>query len=585
VTSVVWGCALTLLTEFLSFFALLNRPAVAAGWTVFAIASGVLLLRAGAIPKASEALRPSGIDKFIVTAIAGILACTFVISVISPPNSNDSMTYHMSRVMHWIQQGSVVHYPTNVLRQLELNPWAEFAILHLQILSDGDYLANLVQWYSMAGCIVGVSLIAGLFDISIRGQLLSSLVAATLPMAILQSSSTQNDLVVSFWLICFVLFGHMSMREKSLKWILLMSLSLGLAILTKGTAYIYAFPFVVWFIAVDIKRSWQLTSLKYMVLAGTILALNFGHFNRNYKLFNNPLHSGSDPYSNSYITPRVVLSNLSRNIALHLMTPSFTLNSHITGAVNSFHSLVGISVDDPATTWPDASFNEKRNRLSPSEDNSGNPLHLYVFMAAMVPIFIRKRFRRYLPYVLATLASFLLFCTMLRWQPWASRLHLPMFMLFSPIAGAVISEINRRWSVYVLAIVLSFAALPWVMFNQARPLITLYPLISNFYPNSIFTAPRRSLYFVRNRGSEKSFLDTTEKIRAAGSRNIALKGVSNGYEYPLWALTRRNGLNGPRIVYVDVQNISKNIPQSPYYPDIVVVLVNRNDTCEASIEN
>jgi 4-amino-4-deoxy-L-arabinose transferase-like glycosyltransferase len=494
------------------------------------------------------------------------------------------MTYHMSRVMHWFQQGSVAHYPTNILRQLELNPWAEFAILHLQVLSGGDYLANLVQWFSMVGCLIGVSLIARLYMVSMRAQLLSALVAVTVPMAILQSSSTQNDLVVSFWLVCFVFFGLLSIRERSLKWNLLMSFSLGLAILTKGTAYIYAFPFVIWFFAIDVKRSWQQTLLKYLGLAVVILVLNFGHYYRNYQLFKSPLHSGHTPYSNGYVTPRVILSNLSRNIALHMMTPSFKINSYVIGAVNSFHSVLEIGIDEPATTFPDNSFNEKRNRLSPSEDSSGNPLHFILFVAITASIIIRKSLRQYLPYTLTTLACFLLFCTMLRWQPWASRLHTPMFILFSPIAGIVVSEMQFRWSVSVLATVLSFAALPWVLFNQSRPLISLYPLISNFYPHSIFIAPRKSLYFVRSRDSEPSFLATAAKIGIGGYHNIALKGDPEGYEYPLWALTRTNGLDGPNIEYIEVQNESKNVMQSRYNPDVVVVLRYNNDTCEASID-
>jgi hypothetical protein len=213
------------------------------GLTTLALVAGVMFSLAHSPSEDnSHALQ----FRLIVAAISSILACTFVIAIVSPPNNWDSMIYHMSRVMHWLQQEGVDHFPTNILPQIELNPWAEFAILQFQALSGGDYLANLVQWFSMAGCIIGVSLIASLFAATARGQLLSGLIAATIPMGILQSSSTQNDLVVSFWLVCFIVFGIMSARERSLAWIVLMSLSLGLAVLTKGTAYIFSAPFF-WF--------------------------------------------------------------------------------------------------------------------------------------------------------------------------------------------------------------------------------------------------------------------------------------------------------------------------------------------------
>ena len=66
----------------------------------------------------------------------------------------------MSRVVHWQQNHSIARYPTHILRQLVLPPGAEVAILHLQILSDSDRFANLVQWFSVAAGLCGVSLIA-----------------------------------------------------------------------------------------------------------------------------------------------------------------------------------------------------------------------------------------------------------------------------------------------------------------------------------------------------------------------------------------------------------------------------------------
>jgi hypothetical protein len=39
-----------------------------------------------------------------------------VIAVVAAPNNRDSMAYHMSRVMHWIQKGSVGFYATAILR-------------------------------------------------------------------------------------------------------------------------------------------------------------------------------------------------------------------------------------------------------------------------------------------------------------------------------------------------------------------------------------------------------------------------------------------------------------------------------------
>ncbi len=102
----------------------------------------------------------STFDIILLAGCALIATLIALIAWIAPPNSYDSMTYHMPRVMHWIQDRSVAYYPTNMLAQLFLTPGGEFFILHFQVLAGSDRLANLVQWFSMVGSAVGVSLIA-----------------------------------------------------------------------------------------------------------------------------------------------------------------------------------------------------------------------------------------------------------------------------------------------------------------------------------------------------------------------------------------------------------------------------------------
>src|SRR5437764_14297858 len=107
------------------------------------------------------------------------------------------MMYHLARVSHWQQDASLAPYPTHILRQLYLQPGAEFVLLQLQILSGGDRLAGLVQWASMVGVLVGTSLLARDLGAHRPGALAASIVAASLPIGILEATSTQNDYVVA----------------------------------------------------------------------------------------------------------------------------------------------------------------------------------------------------------------------------------------------------------------------------------------------------------------------------------------------------------------------------------------------------
>lgn len=61
-------------------------------------------------------------DGLLISALV-VMSCVIgLIAVIAPPTNEDSMSYHMARVRHWIQQQSVAHYPTHITRQLFSDP-------------------------------------------------------------------------------------------------------------------------------------------------------------------------------------------------------------------------------------------------------------------------------------------------------------------------------------------------------------------------------------------------------------------------------------------------------------------------------
>ena len=181
---------------------------------------------------------------------------TTFVAVVAPPNTWDSMTYHLARVVHWAADGSVADYPTNIIWQLIYGPFSEFAVLQFQVLSGGDQLANLVQWFSMVGSIVGASLIAKRIGCPPAGQLLAAIVVATLPIGILEGSSTQTDYVVALWLVCCIYLALAFTARRTAGAAAWFAASLGLAMLAKGNGYVYAAPVVL------CLGVWMLTRLR-----------------------------------------------------------------------------------------------------------------------------------------------------------------------------------------------------------------------------------------------------------------------------------------------------------------------------------
>jgi hypothetical protein len=555
--SLLWGILVTAITEFLSLFNWLTFWPMVGAW-VFILLLLLLILVFGKPRNDSSRfnLRLPRLARFESVLLIYIFAMVIVIGVIAwvaPPNTGDSMAYHMSRVMHWIQNKNVAFYPTNILRQLDSNPWSEFAILHFQILDGGDRLANFIQWFSMVGSIVGVSLLAKEFKATIRGQLFAAVVSATIPMGILQGSSTQTDYVVSFWLVCFVYFAMLLRKEDNLLYALGTGAALGLGILTKATMYFFAFPFLAWLGLYSIKNH-HAKKILFIVLALVIaFIINFGHYARNYDLFGNPLGTGREGegpnyvYANEVYTFSAVTSNLIRNVSLHLGTPIYRVNAALDNAISLLHKFIGISPNDVRTTWTGEEF--KVRPLSFDETTAGNPIHLFLITAALLLYaFQRTREQDVVLYTLSLLLAFLLFCVYLKWQPYHSRLHLPLFVLFAPFVGLMISRIRNDRIANLIVALLILTALPWVFLNTAKPI---------FGKNSIFTTSRIEQYFTKRPSLAGPYIESAKILSDLNCSNIGLVIGDKDWEYPLWVLMREKTDGMVRLEHVNVTNTSQ----------------------------
>ncbi len=227
-------------------------------------------------------------------------------------------------------------------------------------------LANSIQWFSMIGSAIGVTMIAKELGANRQGQIFSAVVGITIPMGVLQGSSTQNDYVASFWLVCFV-YWIFVLKTKGNSWSALAAgASLGLAALTKGTTYVYALPFLIW-LSVSVLKTQRCKGLKLLGIAAFIfLVINLGYYIRNYNLFLNPLaitqeispgnYTIAEHYSNDVFSIPELTSNVVRNIAINLGTPFDNINRFLEKAVYQFHEFLGISPNDPRTTWPNQEF-------------------------------------------------------------------------------------------------------------------------------------------------------------------------------------------------------------------------------------
>ncbi len=203
-------CALS--TELLSALHSITFTGVLLAWIPPAVAGGWYLFRHFPPPKdLFRRFTSHWIPPFLLL----VLLFSLLIGILYPPNNYDSMTYHMGRVAHWIQNKSIAFYPTHIGRQLNYQPFAEWIILHIQILTGGDRLANTVQLFFFAGGIVVITLIIQELGGSRRTQLLGAFLTGMIPMAIAQSNTTQNDVVGAYFVLCFAWCTLVLRRQES----------------------------------------------------------------------------------------------------------------------------------------------------------------------------------------------------------------------------------------------------------------------------------------------------------------------------------------------------------------------------------
>jgi hypothetical protein len=543
---VLFGGITVAITELLSPFHLLRRVPLAVAWTAVAMAAAAWSWRRRpGLPRMT--IRP--LEAIIAAVIAMIAATVGLTAVLSPPNSADAMAYHMPRVIYWAQAGSVAFFPTPYFNQITLQPLAEYIMLHTYVLSGGDHFINLIAFGAFLGSMVAVSALGDALGLSGRGQAFAALFCATLPNGILQASGAKNDSLLALWLVCLLYFA--ARRNAPFA-----GLTLGLALATKATAYLFAPPMLA------ILMLYRPPPLKTMLrmagyLAGGALLINTPQYLRNLSLSGSPLGydsaqgDGVFRWRNERPGWQSTVSNALRNTSEQLGARSPRWNQAVFDAVVHIHRWLGIDPQDPATTWRYAVYEAPRNAKN-HEADANNRWHLLLLGAAAVFVAATRR-RTWMVYGLALLAAFLLFCYYLKWQPFLARLELPLFVLGAPLAGCLLEALRPNILALALCILLVNNTRAALFENWTRPL---------HGPRNLFITSRQDNYFadMTQWNNRASYLPAIDLTAASGCRTVGIDISRNQLEYPFQALLLERNPN-VRFVHTGVENASAR-----YYP-------------------
>jgi hypothetical protein len=270
-----------------------------------------------------------------------------------------------------------------------------------------------------------------------------------------------------------------------------------------------------------------------LVVILIVIMMNAGHLTRNAMVYGHPIGPSSKValHANEIYEPRVFLSNLLRNAALHAGTPWSRVNDWLFLSIYKVHAKIGLDIQDPRTTQVGWFTVGKPNT---AETTSGNPIHallILVFFGLSIGA-PKVRGTTAMVYALTVAATFLIYCLLFKWQVFGSRLHLPFFVLFAPAIGFGLRQLFPLNAGRLIAVILLIASWPWLLSIQSRPLIPN----EQSYIISVVSMEREELYFALGQHLIEPYTSMTDIIHETGCQKVGLMLSGSGAEYPLWVL-------------------------------------------------
>lgn len=519
-----------------------------------------------------------------------VICCTVLfLSLRTTPYNWDSMTYHLTRLAHWTQNGSVAHYVCHDISQISTPPLAEFVTLHIYILSgQKDCFVNLLQTFSYIASVLLVYRISRMTGCNRLFSSLAALVFATTPIAFAEALTTQVDMFSCLWLLVFVysilLFTEktpkLSWNKESIFQLLLMGTSAGFCYLSKSSSMLAVIVFAVWLLLVCIRRRDRLSEITKSVItvlaAGAVVILP--ELIRNFTTF----HAISSAETSTgflvhTLNPKYLLENLIQNVGFNLPV----------NYINIDHLLDKIIFKAAYILYPDGQIPGPQLNFSLigesfQHDTATNPIITWLIILAVLCGFITIifRFMKKRPsltqdisfgFIFSAIISSLAFATFVQWYLFITRYEIGYLALLAPAAMLLFQYIfvRNEKRIHAFAGIIVFVCL-----------VTFINLIQ--YHKDFALPPKtgeiRTMQYFTVRGLYWPYREISDIIIENDYKNIGFLCGVDSYEYPFWKMLE-NSMDRWEHVCVTNETIIYDDPD--FLPDCIIsVDVEAGDTIE-----
>ena len=444
-------------------------------------------------------------QKFILITLGTVLFAGYCILIylilVVPPNNNDSMLVHLVRVGYWLQHGSFKPWDSFIQRQVIYPFNAQIVLLWSILFHLTDQFAAFLQFFSVLFTSLGIYCIAREIGGNRFQSALSGLFYLSFPQVILQATTTQDDLVITCFLILgtyfFLRWYGQSYKDKND--LLLASISLMISIGIKPTAFYFFIGFVIFILILICFKKMkfkQFLQLGIGCFAAFFLLSSHSYIN-NLVYYHNPLgppdfvQSESGVFTGNIVKKAFINSGrfLYQFISLDgLPTPMVqNIQNAKIDLAYKLPSLINTSMDFVKDT-------QKPFQLSTApginEDLSWfGPVSFLLLLPALIIGIIKLIKKKDLKILFLMLVPILMLIGIgvLRpgWDPYQGRYFNPGIALLMPLVIFIINpKIGQHIYILFIALLAIVITLSSVFLNESKPLITQMTIYKNFTSTS-----------------------------------------------------------------------------------------------------
>ncbi len=529
-------------------------------------------------------------EKNKIFIIIGIILTIFliVISLSTIPYNWDGLSYHLTRIVVWLENGSVAHFSTIDTRMLGTPPLKEFVDLHVYSIIGrfNDSFLNLTQTFSFILNSLFVLEIADRIGCKLKGKIVSILIFASTGTVLAEAFSIQNDqFAATFVLIFIVLMLKLIKEEKFYKInknlfinMVFIGITIGFSYLSKlsGLFAIIIFSLYLMINALS-KKIKPLTFIGVLLIIVVSAVLIISP-----ELIRNIYTYGSimDPWQGpgqlvQTLDPRYLLVNMLKNIGTNIsysLFPAFL--SLYSRGVNFIGRVIHIDITDkliseipgePYILKPSASF---------SFDTAINIL-FFVLLLVFIVFALCRLFRtknHKIDYRLVAFLSLVFALCFIKWEIFMSRYLLVYFAIMSPAIALEIEQFYFKKKKYNDFGIIVTSILCIMMIGAI-----LNYHINNIYNSSQYEIREQSYY----RDNSSEYYSIYKKINSYIGNNyydkIGLYIYSFGeYNYPVIKLLSEHSDN---VQIINDKNKTMKYNDNNFDPDLIVMVCYVNNTC------